>query len=186
MHIGTMQRGLAAIAFAASLALAGGGLASADVELGDHGHFGPHQLDDADFSPGVTCNYGTHPSAYRLTRVRVKAPYVHAAGADPQKVGWDFQLQFGTSENGPWKLVATSQRHTATGTASSIAPFKPMSVAVDAAKHGHYRVIMGIYWYKHGSINGHSRHRLEWYKAGSSLPKPFAVGSDCAGVLPKL
>jgi len=190
MHPRTTHRGLTAMALAALLALVGGNLASADIELGDHGHFGPHMLDDASFSPGVSCVYAAHPNAYRLARVRVKAPYVHPVGADPQKVGWDFRLQQAPSPSGPWKTVATSSRVTAIATASSTADLKSLSIARSFAGSARYRVIMGIYWYKHGThrtINGWSRHRLEYYKLGGSLPKPQGIATDeCAGSILRL
>ena len=187
MHLRTTRRGLTLIAIAASLVLLGGNLASADVELGDHGHFGPHMLGDTAATPGVTCVYVTHPNAFRLTQVRVKAPYVDPAGAGSQKVGWDFQLQQGPSTSGPWSVIATSARTTAIATAPSTAPLTPLSLAVSSVRSDHYRVIIGIYWYKHASVNGHSRHRLEYYKPGGSLlHKNYLVEGDCRGAFGRL
>lgn len=151
---------LAALSIAASPVLG-------DTELGDHGKVGDHYLNDQAGFAGATCHYSDGDT---LTSIDINSPNVWArnttAQRDHQKIGWQVIVRRRIN-SGTWKTIATFQPTTARaydnasaflqGTDVSFLPGPP------AGKTAKYQIQIKILWYRHGSVEGWSLHRVDRY-----------------------
>jgi hypothetical protein len=142
----------------------------ADTELGDTGKVGVHSLTDTHATPGAKCHYN---ASGRLKAIEVRPPNMEAAAQRTnQIVGWRVSVER-RLDLGPWKTVYTSIRQTtsvggsgdAGGFSSMTAPITlPANEGVNGAHE--FRVVVKMFWYAKDdqTVNGTSRHRVDFYR----------------------
>ena len=186
-----------ALSWAAGLA---GSAAAETVLTPCHGTCGSYSAyDDSLANQGARCIYDRTADAYgahEIDKIVVRPPQMNGNHVAATPVSWRFQIQRqrGTLEQPSHKsIVYTSAWQTAPASTTSSAylssglTWRTASVDEDPAyaDFDAYRVIVAMRWMNHGSVEGNSTIRYEWYqvKKGSAVA---VLNSWCGGAFPDL
>lgn len=186
-----------AVAAFALLTVVGSQSVLADTELGDHGVVGTHSLSDTHSSPGVTCHYkfASGIGLGKLKSITVQPPNMAlATGRSQQIIGWSFTIQRRRQgeQDTVWKQVYRSIRQTTSIGGGDSGGFEPMSTSITLDPNEgvtgihQFRVFVKMYWYgQNGStVNGWSKHRVDFYKGVMNTGEHWVDDSYCAGLSP--
>lgn len=170
----------------------------ADTELGDNGTVGAHSLTDTSSTPGAKCHYrfNSDLGLGRLKSITVRPPNMSAvAGRTNQIVGWKFAIQrrFVGSSTGPWKQIYHSiLQTTSTGGSGDAGGFSSMTAPISLPSNEgatgvhHFRVIVSMFWYRKDdeTIQGSSRHRVDFYRGVMNTGERWTDDGSCGGLSP--
>jgi hypothetical protein len=180
------------LALAGAALLATSGVAVADTETGQHGHY----VFKDDPTYGATCVYGSYNGKYKLTQIVVKAPKLWWLDTTSENnrergmVGWALTVQISEpGAYGPWHDLFVSQ--TIVKRAYEDQPpydnadkarLPQMTLSINGAykrkPNAHARLIHDAFWYANGSTIGSVTHEQVLY-AVQGVPGYSGLTTAC-------
>ena len=154
------------------------------------GRFGLNLLIDETDSwsfSGATCKYRSDGLGGTIDRIKVRRPIAFPAGPG-QWIGWRYVIEGTNNQRNPltatWTHVATGPLQKVWAPAGQPAPFLPRIYHQPGLPDfNFYRVVVKIYWYQAGHVDGQSWMAVESYdNQGPSTGPGFEFG--CFAQLP--